>query len=761
MELSRTRSLVESGQVKQIAASLHCKRAAALFADGSLLVLSRRGVVYETGASSFFKLASSSSTSRACLAWDFYGEQQFAMALGGEEVVLVSGQRAELLDGWRLPEGATVHALAWPGKSFAGAVAAADDGGVWLLRPNRDALQLYAQDSAAIALAVKADGEALMSAHADGNIYLFSRSAGGGSDGDAGFVSSLFVRHTVAPKLLAWGDDFVAACGKDAMLTFYSADGAVIEDGLDCEGDPPLSLAALPTLDGVSASTASSLLIFGNDSGGWLEEMQAPVPAATHAWLDERHILLAAASEDGGILLADIDDDRDSMPPALRKGKRRSLGEEGKDEHEHAADSPADDLVVSMRDMSIAEGDQRTLIVFPYECLAHDTGDHQECIERLQVLCGERGILRRPEFSDVEWLEGSDLPLAPLADILRVHEYDYYVYLRDRYTALAAEEGLDGGDEPLLLDTDTRLSPGSFAAALHAVGAVTAAVDRVVSGENKNAFVAVRPPGHHAGPRGAVTSKFYHVSPLSCSSGFCLFNNVAIGAAYARHMYGREGGSVRNIAILDFDIHHGNGTEAVLRNLLPHKEKLPLPGSWAPIEYDSYKPWLDEEDAKHVFFASIHRYDGEEFYPGSGALDESCDMPIMMNLPMPAIASGRGKKAQREARAEGQRTFRRLVKERLMPAMTEFAPDLIFISAGFDGHHEDMYYFLSSEDYSWFTSTVMSLTERVVSVLEGGYHVAGVKKPKRKGSKSAAAAVEDCGLARAAASHVLALCGRA
>ncbi len=143
----------------------------------------------------------------------------------------------------------------------------------------------------------------------------------------------------------------------------------------------------------------------------------------------------------------------------------------------------------------------------------------------------------------------------------------------------------------------------------------------------RNAFCVIRPPGHHAGPNGCVPSKGYHSRPDNCSCGFCLLNNVAIAAAYALYNYGPQRnpwlGSpsppiIQRIAIIDFDIHHGNGTEAIIRNLIHHKERYPLPSSWHSIEYDSYRPWREENDLENVFFSSIHLYDGDDFYPGSG-----------------------------------------------------------------------------------------------------------------------------------------------
>ena len=152
------------------------------------------------------------------------------------------------------------------------------------------------------------------------------------------------------------------------------------------------------------------------------------------------------------------------------------------------------------------------------------------------------------------------------------------------------------------LDGDTAISRWSFEAALRAAGSLCEAVDRVVAGDNiRNAFCAVRPPGHHAGPWGIVRCAN---DPEGGSHGFCLLNNVCIGAAYARSMYRNEG--IRKIAIIDFDVHHGNGTEAVIHNLVPNIEKgsIRTPFAFGEISTTTYRPWLDETDIQNVFFAS-------------------------------------------------------------------------------------------------------------------------------------------------------------
>ena len=169
------------------------------------------------------------------------------------------------------------------------------------------------------------------------------------------------------------------------------------------------------------------------------------------------------------------------------------------------------------------------------------------------------------------------------------------------------------------IDGDTEVCHDSFSAALCAAGAVVEAVDRVVAGSAEKVFCAVRPPGHHAGPNGPVPAPGDPIG--SGSHGFCLLNNVALGAAYARCVHRH---SLRRVAIIDFDVHHGNGTEAVVQNTTPAAPKFQFstPYCDGAIVVPTYRPWLDETDHEEVFFASVHGYgrrrEGVHFYPGSG-----------------------------------------------------------------------------------------------------------------------------------------------
>ena len=208
---------------------------------------------------------------------------------------------------------------------------------------------------------------------------------------------------------------------------------------------------------------------------------------------------------------------------------------------------------------------------------------------------------------------------------------------------------------------DTVVSPASGEAALRAAGAVCAAVEAVLAGKAANAFCAVRPPGHHAEPEKAM--------------GFCLFNNVLVGARHARTLPG-----IDRVAIVDFDLHHGNGTQAV-------------------VEHD-----------ETLFYASTHEYPN---YPGTGSARETGQGNVV-NVPLFRGTGGEG--------------FRYAFSEKILPALAEFVPGLLMVSAGFDGHKADPMgdLELTVEDYAWATAQLRSFagaycSGRIVSVLEGGY----------------------------------------
>lgn len=284
-------------------------------------------------------------------------------------------------------------------------------------------------------------------------------------------------------------------------------------------------------------------------------------------------------------------------------------------------------------------------------CLKHDPGRHHpESSARLRAVLS---ALDRPEFAK---LERREAPEARLDDLLRVHSRRHV----ERTLGSVPRSGHVG------IDADTILSPASGAAALRAAGAVVAAVDAVVAKEADNGFCAVRPPGHHAEPERAM--------------GFCLFNNAAIGALRAREVHG-----LARVAVIDFDVHHGNGTQAA-------------------FEADS-----------SLFYASTHQY---PLYPGTGAASET-GVGNIINVPLRPLS--------------GSGPFRLALTERILPALDAFRPDLVIASAGFDAHRNDplAQLLLDEEDYAWVTQKLLEIADRhaegrFVATLEGGYDLAAL-----------------------------------
>ncbi|MGQ3047175.1 MAG: histone deacetylase family protein [Niveispirillum sp.] len=288
-----------------------------------------------------------------------------------------------------------------------------------------------------------------------------------------------------------------------------------------------------------------------------------------------------------------------------------------------------------------------TLLFSHPDCLDHDTGyGHPECADRLRV------VLSALEDEAFMFLDRRDAPLATREQLERVHPPGHVSALLDAIPA-------DGHGS---IDADTVLSPGTGKAALRAAGAVVAAVDAVCGGEARNAFCAVRPPGHHAEPDQAM--------------GFCLFNNVAVGAAHARANH-----RIRRVAIIDFDVHHGNGTQTFC-----------------------------EQDAD-LFYGSTHQW---PLYPGTGSVKEKGVFGNIVNACLPPMA--------------GSPEFRHAIQSTLIPALDAFRPDLVMISAGFDAHMRDPVggLDLTEDDFVWVTQKLIEVADRhakgrIVSVLEGGY----------------------------------------
>jgi len=289
-----------------------------------------------------------------------------------------------------------------------------------------------------------------------------------------------------------------------------------------------------------------------------------------------------------------------------------------------------------------------TTLLFTHDvCVEHHTGDHHpESPDRLRVV---QAALDGDQFDD---LDRREAPLASRDQIARVHEPAYV----DSVLAAIPASGHRH------LDPDTVISPASGDAALRGAGAVVAAVDAVVGEQStNNAFCAVRPPGHHA--------------ERDRSMGFCLFNNVAVGALHARTAHG-----LQRAAVVDFDVHHGNGTQHMF------------------------------EADKDLFYASSHQ---APFYPGTGAASE-IGVGNVVNAP---LAAGAGSKEFRDA-------FERII----LPSLRDFDPDILLISAGFDAHADDplAQMRLTEDDYRWVTHEILAAAAdccegRVVSVLEGGY----------------------------------------
>ena len=292
-----------------------------------------------------------------------------------------------------------------------------------------------------------------------------------------------------------------------------------------------------------------------------------------------------------------------------------------------------------------------TLLYTHPACLEHDPGRHHpESPARLRAVLTALG---EPEFAR---LERREAPEATLDDLVRVHPRRQV----ERILSSVPRSGHVG------IDADTILSPASGTAALRAAGAVVAAVDAVVSKHADNAFCAVRPPGHHAEPERAM--------------GFCLFNNAAIGSLRAREIHG-----LARVAVIDFDVHHGNGTQAAF-----------------------------EADGS-LFYASTHQY---PLYPGTGAASET-GVGNIVNVPLRPM-SGSGQ-------------FRLAMSQRILPALDVFRPDLVLVSAGFDAHKNDplAQLMLEDGDYTWVTEKLLEIVYRhakgrLVATLEGGYDLASL-----------------------------------
>ncbi len=299
-----------------------------------------------------------------------------------------------------------------------------------------------------------------------------------------------------------------------------------------------------------------------------------------------------------------------------------------------------------------------TTLLVTHPCFVlHDTGPgHPERPDRMRAIDKVMGheMFKPLVRQEAPWRDDVE------AMIVRVHPQQYFDMIQAARPA-AGEAGVH-------LDPDTVLSPASWEAAMRAVGAGLLAVDEVVAGRVRNAFCQVRPCGHHA--------------ETATAMGFCFFNNVAVAARYAQSKHGAE-----RIAIVDWDVHHGNGTQDIF--------------------------WSD----KSVFFASTHQM---PLYPGTGALGET-GVGNVWNAPLRPN--------------DGGEQFREAMMSRVLPALRNFGPDIIFISAGFDAHQNDPLANLRlvEDDFAWATQELVEIAERhaggrIVSMLEGGYDLAALAR---------------------------------
>jgi acetoin utilization deacetylase AcuC-like enzyme len=291
-----------------------------------------------------------------------------------------------------------------------------------------------------------------------------------------------------------------------------------------------------------------------------------------------------------------------------------------------------------------------TALITHDACLAHETPPgHPERVARLTSVLK---ALRTEDFRALVWLSA---PRASRAELERAHSPALVAFVLDE-AAAQAETGFVG------IDSDTVMSAGSAEAALRAAGAAIRAVDGVMAGEFTRAFCPIRPPGHHAEHDRAM--------------GFCLFNSIAVAAFHARAVHG-----LVRIAVIDFDVHHGNGTQDIF-----------------------YRD-------PNLFYGSTHQ---SPLYPGTGAASEHGVAGNIINVPLPEGADGA--------------MFRAAFSNVILPALEAFAPQLVFISAGFDAHRDDPLagLALDESDFAWATAQICRVANgccegRVVSALEGGY----------------------------------------
>ena len=293
-----------------------------------------------------------------------------------------------------------------------------------------------------------------------------------------------------------------------------------------------------------------------------------------------------------------------------------------------------------------------TAFFYHNDCLEHETGEgHPETPKRLEVILE---LLKLNEFKPLVLVEAQMADLS-LLNLVHSKEYISELYDHSPFTDL------------INLDADTVVSSGTLVAARRAVGAVCDAVDYVLDSSYRNAFCAVRPPGHHA--------------RYNMGMGFCIFNNIAVGAKYAQAFK-----KVDRVAVIDFDVHHGNGTEELFSG----------------------------DD--NLFYASSHQFPA---YPGTGG-ENNIAKNNLINVPLRPYS--------------GSEAFRDAYEKKILPSLIKFNPELIMLSAGFDGHKDDPLCQLNLvvQDFNWVTKELTKVARqccqsRLVSVLEGGYHLGALK----------------------------------
>lgn len=273
-------------------------------------------------------------------------------------------------------------------------------------------------------------------------------------------------------------------------------------------------------------------------------------------------------------------------------------------------------------------------------------GNHPESPARITAI--KNALVKQGIYEDLAVYEA---PAATDAQLVRVHHPDYIKHIR----ALSPKAGL------VRLDADTAMGPMSLSATLHASGAAVLATDLVIQGKVDNAFCCVRPPGHHAG--------------RANSAGFCIFNHIAVGVAHALAQY-----KVQRVAIIDFDVHHGDGTEDIFKN------------------------------NPQIMLCSTFQH---PFYPHRGFDTRTA---TMINVPLAANADGK--------------QYQQAFNHEFLPALNQFKPDIIYVSAGFDAHVDDPLagMHLIDQDYAWITTFIKQVAKqhaqsRIISLLEGGYHL--------------------------------------